>query len=52
MLKETLPFWSREGMAKTDGSSKDPTVIVFGLANFVVFAADTELQYDPKATDV
>ena len=28
---------------------QDPTVIVFGLANFVVFAADTELQYNPEA---
>ena len=28
---------------------QDPTVIIFGLANFVVFAADTELQYNPEA---
>lgn len=28
----------------------DPTVIIFGLANFVVFAADTELQYNPEAS--
>ena len=30
-----------------DFALQDPTVILFGLANFVVFAAMTELQYDP-----
>ena len=29
--------------------SQDPLVIVMGLANFVVFAAGTELQHDPEA---